>query len=104
MAALLTYEMGSTDKVVDYIGECREMGIEVLPPDINESFVDFTVVYNEEHDHRKDSGVVRFGLAAVKASVKKRLSRSLPRVKTWGGSRVCFIFARMLICVRSISR
>ncbi|MHC4288774.1 MAG: hypothetical protein ACYSSK_01705, partial [Planctomycetota bacterium] len=38
MAALLTYEMGNTDKVVEYIEECKVMGIEVLPPDINESF------------------------------------------------------------------
>ncbi|MCI0498486.1 MAG: DNA polymerase III subunit alpha [Planctomycetales bacterium] len=66
MAALLTYEMGSTDKVVEYIEECKQMSIGVLPPDINESFVDFTVIYNEERDHRKDSGIIRFGLAAVK--------------------------------------
>ena len=35
MAALLTFEMGDTDKVVEYIDECRRMGIEVDPPDIN---------------------------------------------------------------------
>ncbi|MBN1124650.1 MAG: DNA polymerase III subunit alpha, partial [Sedimentisphaerales bacterium] len=66
MAALLTFESGSTDKVVEYIGECKEMGIDVLPPDINESFTDFTVVYNQEHDPNKDSGLIRFGLGAVK--------------------------------------
>ena len=75
MAAVLTYEMGNTDKVVDYIEECKIMGIEVLPPDINESFVDFTVVYNEEHDHRKDSGVIRFGLAAVKGVGEKAVEQ-----------------------------
>ncbi len=75
MAALLTYEMGNTDKVVDYIEECKVMGIEVLPPDINESFVDFTVIYNEEHDHRKDSGVIRFGLAAVKGVGEKAVQQ-----------------------------
>ena len=37
LSALLTSEMGSTDKVVKYINECREMGIAVLPPDINSS-------------------------------------------------------------------
>ncbi len=47
MAALLTFEMGSTEKVADYIDECRQMGIEVLPPDINESFSDFTVIYDK---------------------------------------------------------
>jgi DNA polymerase-3 subunit alpha len=64
MAALLTYEMGDTDKVVEYIGECKEMGIDVLPPDINESFNDFTVVYNK--DNTQNRGVIRFGLTAVK--------------------------------------
>jgi len=65
MAALLTYEMDNTDKVVDYIGECREMGIEVLPPDINESGVDFTPLYIKR-DGQARRGVIRFGLAAVK--------------------------------------
>src|SRR2546430_13551318 len=36
MAALLTSEMGNTDKVVRYINECRDLGIKVLPPDVNE--------------------------------------------------------------------
>jgi DNA polymerase-3 subunit alpha len=56
MAALLSCDMNNTDKVVTYISECRDNEIEVLPPDINESFKDFTVV-----DDR-----IRFGLAAVK--------------------------------------
>ena len=56
MAALLTSEMGNTDKVVAYINECREMGIRVLPPDVNESYAQFTVVDRD----------IRFGLAAVK--------------------------------------
>ena len=56
MAALLSCDMNNTDKVVIYINECRDNEIEVLPPDINESDKDFTVV-----DDR-----IRFGLAAVK--------------------------------------
>ena len=56
MAALLTCEMENTDKIVKYIGECLDMGIEILPPDINESYRDFTVIGNK----------IRFGLAAVK--------------------------------------
>ncbi len=56
MAALLSCDMNNTDKIVLYINECREHSIEVLPPDINESLIDFSV-----HDDR-----VRFGLAAVK--------------------------------------
>ena len=42
MAALLTSETGNTDKVVKYINECREMGIPVLPPDVNASDWSFT--------------------------------------------------------------
>jgi DNA polymerase-3 subunit alpha len=56
LAALLSCDVDNTDKVVKYINECRQMSIEVLPPDINESYHDFTVI--------KDR--IRFGLAAVK--------------------------------------
>ena len=43
MAAVLTMDKGNTDKLVKYINECREMGIEVSPPDVNASGLDFTV-------------------------------------------------------------
>jgi len=56
MAALLSSEMGDTDKIVKYISDCRGMGISILPPDVNFSDADFTV--------SKES--IRFGLAAVK--------------------------------------
>ncbi|PKM81558.1 MAG: DNA polymerase III subunit alpha [Firmicutes bacterium HGW-Firmicutes-14] len=56
MAALLTSVMDSADKVALYIDESRGAGIEVLPPCINESLVNFTVVGDK----------IRFGLAAVK--------------------------------------
>ena len=55
-AALLTIEAANTDKLALYIGECRERGIAVLPPDINESHLHFTVV----------PAGVRFGLTAIK--------------------------------------
>ncbi|MGH9612986.1 MAG: DNA polymerase III subunit alpha, partial [Bryobacteraceae bacterium] len=56
MCALLTSETGNTAKVVKYINECRDMGIQVLPPDINSSDKDFTPA----------AGAIRFGLCAVK--------------------------------------
>jgi DNA polymerase III subunit alpha len=56
MAALLTSEMGDTDKIVKYIDECRAMAIPVDPPDVNGSGVRFTVA----------GGTIRFGLAAIK--------------------------------------
>src|SRR2546426_1099075 len=56
MAALLTSEMGDTDRIVKHIEECRAMGIRVEPPDVNVSAVRFSVV----------GDTVRFGLAAIK--------------------------------------
>lgn len=56
MAALLNSFLGSSDKISQYVHECKTLGIEVLPPDINESQMKFTVV----------KGKIRFGLAAVK--------------------------------------
>ncbi len=69
MAALLTSEVQDTDKIVKYIYEARQMGIVVLPPDVNESRWDFTVVEAHERDTVEPGstiGSVRFGLAAVK--------------------------------------
>ncbi len=57
LAAMLTGVMGSSDKVALYIDDCKGLGIEVLPPDINESLKSFTVVDNTR---------IRFGLLAVK--------------------------------------
>ncbi|WKZ31613.1 MAG: DNA polymerase III subunit alpha [Thermodesulfobacteriota bacterium] len=56
MAALLGSDMGNTDQVVKYINECKEIGIAVAPPDLNESSMEFTV----------SGSRIRFGLAAIK--------------------------------------
>ncbi len=56
IAALISSDMDNTDKVVKYISECRNQGIEILPPDVNQSCKEFTV----------EKGKIRFGLAAVK--------------------------------------
>jgi DNA polymerase-3 subunit alpha len=74
MAALLTSEMSSTEEVVKYIAECRNQGIEVFPPDINQSEVNFTVV----------EGKIRFGLAAVK-NVGQGAIESVLEVRRQGG-------------------
>src|SRR5204862_5551265 len=60
MAALLTSERANTDKIVQYIGECKDMGLAVLPPEVNESDIFFSVV------PRGDSDDIRFGMAAIK--------------------------------------
>jgi DNA polymerase III subunit alpha len=66
MAALLNAEKESTDGLVKYVAECREMGMSVLPPDINASAVDFAV----------EPEGIRFGLSAVK-NVGESAARSI---------------------------
>ncbi|MDE2312080.1 MAG: DNA polymerase III subunit alpha [Patescibacteria group bacterium] len=57
MAALMTAESGDEDKIYEAVEECENLGIKVLPPDVNESRDDFTVV---------DDHAIRFGLGAIK--------------------------------------
>jgi len=67
MASLLTSDHGNVDRIAIEVEECRQMGLEVLPPDINESFSTFTVVYDTlEVREDKVSQKIRFGLSAVK--------------------------------------
>lgn len=56
MSTIMTSESDDTSKIVKYMSECRKMGINVLPPDINESYAGFTISGEN----------IRFGLAAVK--------------------------------------
>ena len=56
MAALLTSVLDNSTKVAEYIAECRELGIQLLPPDVNESGANFTVAGDN----------IRFGLVAIK--------------------------------------
>jgi len=58
MAALLTSDFGNLDRVAIEISECEEMGIKVLPPSVNQSFVEFGVV--------SENGNITFGLSAIK--------------------------------------
>ncbi len=63
MAALLTSDQGNSDRIAIEAEECRQIGIEVLPPDINESFSTFTVIAESLKENRPR---IRFGLFAVK--------------------------------------
>lgn len=58
MAALMTSDYDDTDRLAIEITECKHMGIEVLPPDVNESFLEFAVV--------PETGQIRFGMNAIK--------------------------------------
>jgi DNA polymerase-3 subunit alpha len=60
MAALLTSDKDNTEKVVRYIDEVKRMGIELSPPDINDSYLEFSATTKDERD------IVLFGLGAIK--------------------------------------
>ena len=74
MAALISSVMNTKDRVPFYVNACHEMGIEVLPPDVNASQVDFAVV----------EGKIRFGLNAVK-NVGESACRAIVAARADGG-------------------
>ena len=74
MAALISSVMNTKDRVPIYVNACDEMGIEVLPPDVNSSAVDFAVV----------EGKIRFGLNAVK-NVGETAARRIVAARVEGG-------------------
>lgn len=75
MASLLSGAKDDPDKIAVYVAECREKGIKVLPPDVNESDVDFTVT---------DKNCIRFGLAVVKNAGEGAIE-SIIESRTQGG-------------------
>ena len=75
MAALISSVMSTKDRVPFYVNACHELGIEVLPPDVNESQTDFAVV----------GGKIRFGLNAVKG-VGELACRTIIRAREEGGA------------------
>jgi DNA polymerase-3 subunit alpha len=64
MAAVLSAESGDVEKVAESITECKRMGIDVLPPDVNESHQEFTIRKKEMDGVKKN--VIRFGLNTIK--------------------------------------
>ncbi|MDX6224775.1 MAG: polymerase subunit alpha [Frankiales bacterium] len=79
MAALLTSVADDKDKIAIYLAECRRMGIQVLPPDVNESEANFTAVGTD----------VRFGLTAVR-NVGSNVVDGIVAARTEHGKRVSF--------------
>ncbi len=75
MAALLTSERNAPDKMVEYLAECRDMGIQILPPDINESGMNFSVAGDK----------IRFGLSAVKNVGESAIESILEARRQEGG-------------------
>ncbi len=86
MAANMTSEMISTERIIILMEECRRMGIEVLPPDVNESQESFTVV----------DGKIRFALTAVK-NVGQGAVQAILRARNEGGhfTTICDLTTRV---------
>ena len=80
MAALLTSETSKPENVVKYIGECKEMGIRVAPPDVQTSGAQFTPLVTPEGE------AIRFGLAAVK-NVGGNAIESIMKARTEAGGK-----------------
>ncbi|MCI2105716.1 MAG: DNA polymerase III subunit alpha [Intestinimonas sp.] len=93
MAALLTSVLDSQGKVAEYISECRENNIELLPPDINSSRADFTV----------SGDGIRFGLVAVKG-VGRGFIENVLRERERGGSFVSFPDFVQRMCEADLNR
>src|SRR5699024_5794153 len=79
MAALLSSVLGQAEKVAEYMEECARLGIQVLPPHVNDSETGFTVV----------EGGIRFGLLAVKNLGKGVIARMVQE-RQGGGAFTSF--------------
>ncbi len=69
MSAVLTADSGDIEKIGEFIADCKKMGIPVLPPSVNESYSDFTVVKTpgvSPHDTGENRDKIRFGLTTIK--------------------------------------
>ena len=95
MSALLTADSGDVDKIAEIIEECRSMGIEILPPDVNESFEEFSVVPNKNQIRFGLTSIKNFGSNVAHAIVEERkangvytdIENFLERVRTAGMNR-----------------
>ena len=85
MTALMSADYGNSDRIVIEIGECAEMGIEVLPPDVNESRSNFTYV---------EDGKIRFGLSAIKGLGKGSVREIIDTREEGGAFKNIEDFAR----------
>jgi DNA polymerase-3 subunit alpha len=90
LAALMTLDLGNTDKLNVFRGECDRLGIKLLPPDINRSEVEFAV------ETTAGSAAIRYALAAVKGVGAQAMRQIVEERKANGPFRDLFDFARRL--------
>ena len=110
MAAVLTYEAVSTEKVVKYIDESTRIrcpdghrGIAVRPPDINTSEVGFTPVFDPGEPHDPNHGHIRFGLSAVKGVGEKAVLSVLEQREEDGGFESIYDFCER-VSLQAVNR
>lgn len=94
MAALMTSDLDDTDRLAIEINECKHMGLKVLSPDVNQSYVEFGVVKNQKQ--------IRFGMAAVKG-VGTGAVEEILRARQEGPFESVADFARR-VSTRSVNR
>jgi len=102
MAALMTFEMGSTDKVAEYRRACREMGVRIEPPSINASAFDFAVdrglgvqsatAAGDPTSPTEARAAIRFGLGAIKGVGEKASTAIIRERSAQGPFRDLFDF------------
>ncbi len=93
LAALMTSVKDKTEKLVEYVEEAKKVGIPVLPPDVNRSLFDFTVVHEE----------IRFGLAAIKG-VGEGAVRAIIQARESGGAFADLFDLASRVDLRSVNR
>lgn len=93
MASLMTTDMGNTDKIMGYFTECRDLGINVLGPDVNESQKNFAVV----------DEAIRFGLAAIK-NVGEGAVESVIDIRSEGGPFTSFFDFCRRVDLRKVNK
>ncbi len=93
MAALMTSEINDTDRIYILLEEARRMGIEVLPPDVNESGIDFSVI----------EGKIRFGLQAIK-NVGGGTAEAIVEEREKGGKYTSLADMVSRVPIRSLNR
>ncbi|MDO8676124.1 MAG: DNA polymerase III subunit alpha [Candidatus Azambacteria bacterium] len=84
MTAILNTESFDLDRVAVLINECKKMEIEILPPDINESLEDFTLIKDEKLPPLAGQAKIRFGLSAIKNLSKKAIESVIAERKSIG--------------------
>ncbi len=83
MAALMTSDYDDIDRLAIEIAECKHMGIDVLPPDVSESYVEFAVVPGSKQIRFGMSAIKNVGIAAVEEIIRAREEQSFDTLETF---------------------